>query len=147
MNNSATSSKDGQAPARWFGGCVAVIVILAGCLCMAGVWYLFAGDSVAVLRTSWHLQGNGETATGTVVDAEQFSGVRPESNSTFKLFVEYEVNGQKYVIESITFYPTIGRSWVGESMPVIYDPDDPNTAQIDTLEERWLHPFFDAFPF
>ncbi len=147
MNNSVASSKDGQAPARRIGGCIAIVVVLVGCLCLIGIWYLFAGDSVAVLQTSWHLQSNGATATGTVVEVEQFSGVNPTSNSTFKLFVEFVVDRQAYTIESNVFYPTIGKSWVGETMPVIYDPNDPNTAQINTFQERWLNPFLDAFPF
>lgn len=147
MNNSAAPSKDGQAAARRFGGCVAVLVIFAGCLCMAGIWYLLAGNGIRVLQTSWHLQSNGETTTGTVVEVEQFSGVNPTSNSTFKLFVEFVVDGQAYTIESNVFYPTKGSGWIGETMPVIYDPNDPNTAQIDTFQERWLTPFLESFPF
>jgi hypothetical protein len=29
---------------------------------------------------------------------------------------------------------------VGETVPVIYDPNDPNTAQINKWSERWLFP-------
>jgi hypothetical protein len=35
---------------------------------------------------------------------------------------------------------------VGETMPVVYDPDDPNTALIDTFQERWLTPFVNSVP-
>ncbi|HUG33726.1 MAG TPA: DUF3592 domain-containing protein [Anaerolineales bacterium] len=147
MNNSAASAKDGQAPARRFSGCVAIVVILAGCLCMAGIWYLLASDSVKILQASWHLQSNGETTTGTVVEVEQFSGVNPTSNSTFKLLVEFVMDRQAYTIESNVFYPIKGSGWIGETMPVVYDPNDPNTAQIDTFQERWLTPLLESFPF
>ncbi len=131
----ANSSKDGQAPARRIGGCVAIVAILIGCSCLAGLWYVFAGDSIDVLQTSLKLQTGGETTTGTVVDVEQFSGVKPNSNTTFKLFVEYTVDGQTYTIQSIAYYPTRSSSWVGESMPVIYDPADPDRYVSGALVE------------
>ena len=81
------------------------------------------------------------------MEVEQFSGVNPTSNSTFKLFVEFVVDGQTYKVESNAYYPTKGSGWVGETMPVLYDPSNPNTAQIDTFQERWLNPFLDTFPF
>ncbi|MEO7838628.1 MAG: hypothetical protein ABIU06_04685 [Anaerolineales bacterium] len=36
---------------------------------------------------------------------------------------------------SNAYYEPIGASWVGESMPIIYDPEDPNIALIDTFQE------------
>ena len=114
---------------------------------MAGLWYLFVGDSLAVLQTSWHLQSNGEATTGTIVDLEQYSGVRPTSNATFKFLVEYVVDGTTYMLKSNANYPTKGSGWIGESLPVIYDPNDPGIAQIDTFQERWLTPLLESFPF
>lgn len=146
MNNPSTPVVDGQAPARRIGYLVAFVVILCGCLSLTGLWYVFNKDDVAVLQTSFQLQSNGVTTTGTVAAVEQFSGVRPESSSSFKFIVEYVVDGETYSIQSNTYYPTRSSSWVGESMPIIYDPENPRTAQIDTFKERWLYPFAEALP-
>ncbi len=138
--------QDGQAPARRIGYLIAFIVILCGCLSLGTLWLVFNKDSAEILQTSWHLQSNGERAEGAVADVEQFSGVSPTSSSSFKLLVEYEVDGETYTIQSNTFYPTRSSSWVGEPMPVIYDPEDPRTAQIDTFTERWLHALTSMLP-
>jgi hypothetical protein len=149
MNNFTGSAEQDrvQAPARRFGGCVAIVVILGGCLCMSGLWYLLAGDNVDILQTSWHLQSNGATTTGTIVDLEEYSGVSPISNSTFKFFVDFVVDGKTYTIKSNSYYPTKGTGWIGKSMPVIYDPENPNSAQLDTFKERWLGPILSILPF
>lgn len=146
MNNPSTPVVDGQAPARRIGYLIAFVVILCACLSFTGVWYIFNKDDVAVLQTSFQLQSNGVTTTGTVAAVEEFSGVHTYSNSTFKFIVEYVVDGETYSITSNTYYPTRSSSWVGESMPIIYDPENPRVAQIDSFEERWLHPFIDVLP-
>jgi len=147
MSNFSTPVKDGQAPARRFGGCVAVVVVLFGCLCLAGISIALNRTSFEILQTSLRLQSSGVTTTGTVVDVEEHPGAKPISNSTFYLFVEFVVDGQTYRIKSNTFYPARGSSWVGETMPIIYDPKDPNIAQIDTFDERWFDPILSVLPF
>src|SRR5512134_1674754 len=114
MNNMAAAS-DGQAPARRFGALVAVVVVLCICACAAGIWAVLAKDGLAILQTSFRLQSGGARATGTVVELEQYEGVRPTSSSSFKLFVEYEVDGGTYTIKSNAFYPTRGSGWIGET--------------------------------
>lgn len=146
MNNPSTPVVDGQAPARRIGYLVAFVVVLCACLSFSGVWYVFNKDDVAVLQTSFQLQSSGVTTTGTVAAVEEFSGVHSYSNSTFKFIVEYVVDGETYSIQSNTYYPTRSSSWVGESMPIIYDPENPRVGQIDTFKERWLYPFVEIVP-
>jgi hypothetical protein len=146
MNNPSTPVVDGQAPARRIGYLIAFVVILCGCLSLAGVWYVFNKDDVKVLQTSFQLQSSGVTTTGAVAAVEQFSGVRPESSSSFKFIVEYVVGDETYSIQSNTYYPTRSSSWVGEPMPIIYDPQNPRVAQINTFKERWLYPFVEVLP-
>jgi hypothetical protein len=145
-DKNAQAHIDGQAPARRIGYLIAFVVILCGCLSLTGVWYVFNKDDVEVLQTSFQLQSSGVTTTGTVAAVEQFSGVRPESSSSFKFIVEYVVDGETYSIQSNTYYPTRSSSWVGETMPIIYDPENPRTAQIDTFKERWGYAFLSVLP-
>lgn len=147
MNNVSVPAKDGQAPARRFGGCVAIVVILVGCLCMAGLWFLLAGDSVEILQTSWYLQLNGETATGVIADLEKESSGRPGDNVVYRLVVEYQVDGTTYTVKSYAAYGALATYEVGDSIDVIYNPNDPEIAQVDIFMERWLTPFLSSLPF
>jgi Protein of unknown function (DUF3592) len=136
---------DGQAPARRIGYLIAFIVIACGLLCLGAVWVGIHKNSIDILQTSWQLSRSGVTTTGTVVDVEQYEGVHTYSDSTFRFFVEFAVDGKTYRIKSNAIYPGRSSSWVGEGMPIIYDPADPNTAQIDTFKERWSYPLIDGF--
>jgi len=147
MNNVTAPTKDGQAPARRIGILIALIVICIGCACLAGIWYLFAKEGVDNLAKSISLATNGVTTTGKVSEVEEFHGSNPSLPGTsYKLIVTFEVNGETYTVKSNSYYKPIGKSWVGESMPIIYDPDDPNTAMIDTIQERWLEPVLNSAP-
>jgi hypothetical protein len=145
MSNHAAVN-DGQAPARRFGALVFVMIVLCACACALSVWMFFAKDGIKTLQTSFHLQTNGETTAGTVVELEQYEGVRPTSSSSYKLFVEYVVDGETFTVKSNAFYPTKGSGWTGESMPIVYDPQDPGRAQIDTFNERWWMPITSVLP-
>ena len=136
MNNTATL-KDGQAPARRFGIFVAIIVTCIGCACLGGLWYLFAREGLDSLAKSVSLAASGATTTGTVTSVEEFSSGRANFPSTsYKLPVSFEADGSTYSVISNAYYKPISKSWVGESMPIIYDPKDPNIALIDTFQER-----------
>lgn len=148
MNNiSVTPPVDGQAPARRIGVLIAVIVVLCACTCTLGLWYLFAREGLDHLVDSIFLQFNGVTTTGTVSSVEEFSNDDPAfPTSSYKLTVSFEVNGIPYSVKGSAFYPSLQKSWEGESMPIIYDPADPNTALIDTFQERWLEPITRSLP-
>ena len=136
-----------QAPARRFGAVVGIIATLIGCACLFGIWAFFGRESIKTLQTSVQLQSEGVRITGAVVEVEHHEGVKPNSSGTYTLFVGFEVDGQRYTVRSLTTYPVRDSSWVGEPMPVIYDPQNPQTAQIDTFNERWFTPILAVQPF
>ena len=147
MDPTTIPIKDGQAPARRFGALIAIIVICLGCTCLAGGLYLFAREGIDSLVKSISLAGNGVTTTGTVTSVEEFTSGRANfPRTSYKLTVSFEVDGATYSVTSNAYYQPIGKSWVGETMPVIYDPEDPTVALIDTFQERWLEPIVNSAP-
>ena len=96
------------------------------------LWGVYAG------YTSWTLQNKGTTTTGTVVRLE-------ESNSSeggccvYSPVIEFSANGQTYSFEGDNASDPPAYK-AGEVVDVIYDPSDPNTAQINKWSERWLFP-------
>lgn len=108
--------------------------IIFGNLFLAGfcLWGVYAA------YTSWILQNKGIMTTGNVVRLE-------ESNSSeggccvYSPVVEFNANGQTYSFEGDTASDPPAYD-VGEMVNVIYDPSDPDTAQINKWSERWLFP-------
>jgi len=111
-------------------GCIAVLANLffaAFCL-----WGVYAG------YVSWQLQTGGETTEGIVIRLDEQSD-GDGGCCTYVPVVEFEAGGRVYSIEGDTAsYPPAYD--VGERVPVIYDPSDPQTAQINKWTERWLFP-------
>ena len=96
------------------------------------LWGVYAG------YTSWGLQNEGVTTTGTVIRLE-------ESNSSeggccvYSPVIEFNANGRAHSFEGDNAsYPPAYE--VGDVVNVIYDPSDPSRAQIDKWSERWLFP-------
>lgn len=96
------------------------------------LWGVYAG------YTSWRLQNEGLTTTGSVVRLE-------ESNSSeggccvYSPVIEFSANGQTHSFEGDNASDPPAYQ-VGEVVNVIYDPADPSTAQINKWTERWLFP-------
>ena len=96
------------------------------------LWGVYAG------YTSWTLQNEGITTTGTVVRLEESSS--GESGCcAYSPVIEFNVNGQTHSFEGGNASDPPAYE-VGEVVNVIYAPSDPNTAQIDKWSERWLFP-------
>ncbi len=115
---------------RLYIGCIIIVANLffAG-FCL---WGVYAG------YVSWKLENEGETTTGTVVRLE-------ESDSTeggccvYSPVIEFDASGQTYSFEGDNAsYPPAYE--VGEEVNVLYDPANPDTAQINKWTERWLLP-------
>ena len=88
--------------------------------------------------TGWQLQTNGVTTPGTVVRLNEQSDAEGGC-CTYVPVVDFYVNDQVYTFEGDNAsYPPAYE--VGEQVNVIYDPTNPNTAQIDSLFERWAFP-------
>ena len=96
------------------------------------LWGVYAG------YTSWRLQNEGLTTTGSVVRLE-------ESNSSeggccvYSPVIEFSANGQTHSFEGDNASDPPAYQ-VGEVVNGIYDPADPSTAQINKWTERWLFP-------
>jgi len=147
MDNHTAALKDEQAPARRIGIIIAIIITCIGCACLGGVWYLFAREGVDSLFKSISLAASGATTTGMVTSVDEFSSGRANFPGTsYKLTVSFEVDGSTYSVTSNAYYKPIGKSWVGQAMPIIYDPENPDIALIDTFRERWLEPILNSAP-
>lgn len=97
----------------------------------------FAAGIVGLGVSSWlatgtlHLQQNGLTANGHVIRFER------DSKGYYFPVVEFQTpDGQRIMFKSRS-----GSSppsfHVGESVPVLYDPDDPQQASIRTFGQLW----------
>jgi hypothetical protein len=79
----------------------------------------------------------GITTTGTVVGLDWSSD--SDGGSTASPIVEYTVNGKTYSFEGDnSSNPPVYEK--GQKVEIIYDPQDPETAQINSFYERWMMP-------
>jgi hypothetical protein len=109
-----------------------------GCLwtVLQMVWIGLLVWGLVLARNSWDFARNGVAVTGTVVSQEAHSD---DDGTTYSPVVEFNVNGGRYEFTSgNSSSPPAYR--VGQSVPVRYDPVNPQRAQIDTLWENWLAP-------
>jgi hypothetical protein len=84
------------------------------------------------------LENNGETTTGVVVRLDEQSDAEGGC-CTYVPIVEFEAGGNTYSFDGDTASDP-PQYEVNEEVSVLYDPSDPNTAQIDKFSERWLMP-------
>jgi hypothetical protein len=98
------------------------------------LWGVYAG------YTSWTLQNEGQTTTGTVVRLEESSSGEGGC-CVYSPIIEFNANGQTYSFEGDNASDPPAYE-VGEVVNVIYHPSDPDSAQIDKWSERWLFPIF-----
>lgn len=96
------------------------------------LWGVYAG------YMSWTLEQNGAETTGHVVRLEESSN-GDGGCCVYSPVIEFEASGQAWTFESNNASSPPAYE-VGEAVPVLYDPADPNTAQIDHWAERWLMP-------
>ena len=96
------------------------------------LWGAYAG------YTSWRLEQGGETITGTVIEMEE-SDTSEGGCCVYAPVIEFNVNGQSYTSEGGNA-SNPPEYQVGEQVSVLYDPADPETAQINKWSERWLFP-------
>ena len=93
---------------------------------------------VYALSTAYKLETSGSTTTGTVIEMEE-SSTNEGGCCVYSPVIEFQVNGQTYTFDGGNASDPPAYQ-VGETVPVIYDPSDPNTAQINKWSERWLFP-------
>jgi hypothetical protein len=115
---------------RLYIGCATIfanLFFMAFCL-----WGVYAA------YVSWQLETGGERTTGVVVRLDEQDD--PDGGCcTYVPVVEFEAGGRTYSFQGDTASdPPQYR--VNEEVSVLYDPSDPDTAQIDKFSERWLMP-------
>lgn len=97
------------------------------------LWGVYAG------YISWKLENEGITTTGMVVRLEE-SDSAEGGCCVYSPVIEFTASDdQKYSFEGDTASDPPAYD-VGEQVNVIYDPKDPDTAQINKWTERWLFP-------
>lgn len=125
-----TVEKLGRGANRLYIGCA---MILANLFFMAFcLWGMYAA------YISWQLENNGETTTGVVVRLDEQSDAEGGC-CTYVPIVKFEAGGNTYSFDGDTASDP-PQYEVNEEVSVLYDPSDPNTAQIDKFSERWLMP-------
>jgi len=122
--------KIGRGANRLYIGCITVFVnLFFMAFCLWGVYAAYV---------SWQLETNGERTSGTVVRLDEQDDA-DGGCCTYVPIVEFEVDGKTYSFEGDTASDPPQYD-VNENVPVLYDPSDPNTAQINKFSERWLMP-------
>jgi hypothetical protein len=96
------------------------------------LWGAYAG------YVSWKLDSEGEKTTGKVIRLEE-SNDSESGCCVYSPVIEFEANGQTFTFEGDNASDPPAYK-VGEQVEVIYDPANPDTAQINKWTERWLFP-------
>lgn len=96
---------------------------------IVGVMFAMVGIGFGIYSVYFSI-GTAETA-GTVIEMKGGTQKSP--------VVEYTVDGRRF-----TFHSSISSSppayKVGDQVGVLYNPDDPQAAQLNTFLDRWLFP-------
>jgi len=115
---------------RLYIGCVTILAnLFFMAFCLWGVYAAYI---------SWQLQTNGETTTGTVVRLDEQSDAEGGC-CTYVPIIEFQAEGKTYSFDGNTASDPPQYD-VNENVPVLYNPSDPNTAQINKFSDRWLMP-------
>jgi len=124
------ADKVGRGANRLYIGCVTILAnLFFMAFCLWGVYAAYI---------SWQLQTNGETTTGTVVRLDEQSDAEGGC-CTYVPIVEFQAEGKTYSFDGNTASDPPQYD-VNENVPVLYNPSDPNTAQINKFSDRWLMP-------
>ena len=126
-----TAEKAAGAVNRLQIGCWIIVAnIFLGGFCL---WGAYAG------YISWKLEQEGVTTTGTVVRLEE-SDTGDGACCVYSPVIEFTTaDKQTFSFEGDNASDPPAYK-VGEEVSVIYDPKNPQTAQINKWTERWLFP-------
>lgn len=122
-----TSNQSGKSSGRKLGCAFWLVPISTVVLVVLGLWYTY---------TSFKFSTNGEEVQGTVVRLESSTS---DGSTTYSPVYSYTVNGQKYEYESVNSSNPPAHE-VGEQVTLLYDPDHPDKARVNSFFELWLLP-------
>ncbi len=110
------------------------------------ITWLFAGIGVALLVGALALAlstrrfiASADRSTGTVVELIQVRD-KDDGSVTYKPVVEYTSKRGQRITFTSSFSSNPPSYSVGESVDVLYAPDEPNDARIDGFGSLWLGP-------
>jgi len=102
------------------------IPVIAGCAILVGV--------VAGIITALFV-GKAETATGTITSSE--TRASDDGDAFYRPTFVFAVDGRDYTVTPTGFVaPSPGD--IGETVPVLYDPRNPQNARIDAFVYTWM---------
>ncbi len=118
-------------------GCINVV--RNGCIwVVANLFFLaFAAWGGFHAYSSWQLVNEGESTTGTVVQMEESRS--DEGGTVYSPVIEFMAHGQTYSFESGNASDPPEYE-VGDEVRVLYDPETPEGARIESFAELWLMP-------
>ena len=125
---SGNQSFNAEPPRRKLGGAFMLLPISAVILLGVSIWYTFS---------SFGFYYNGVETEATVVRLE--SSHSTDSGTTYSPVYRYTVNGEQYEYESVNSSSPPSHQ-VGEVVTLLYDPDDPGRARVNSFWELWLLP-------
>lgn len=124
------AEKAARGANRLYIGCATIIAnLFFMAFCLWGVYAAYIG---------WQLQTNGEATTGIVVRLDEQSDAEGGC-CTYVPIIEFEAGGNTYSFRGDTASDPPAYE-VSEEVSILYDPANPNTAQINKWSERWLMP-------
>jgi hypothetical protein len=104
------------------------LLIGAGCLCFF--------VSIGVALYSWNFIRTDHQSMGTVVEMREQSDQESGSKNYAPIFTFKDTTQGEHTIESSFYaYPPLHR--VGDSVPVLYQPDSPDSARVDGFWYHW----------
>lgn len=96
---------------------------------------LFFAVGVGLLVREWHFARSAMPAGGTVVEVRVVDGT---DGPNYTPVVEFTtMDRQKVRFEGVSTSPPPIQ---GEPVPVLYRPDNPRDARVNTFGQRWLFP-------
>ena len=110
-------------------GCAFILLPISAVIMLGvSIWYAIS---------SYGFYSNGIEVESTVVRLE--SSHSSDSGTTYSPVYRYIVDGQEYEYESVNSSSPPSHD-VGEVVTLLYDPDDPGRARVNSFWELWLLP-------
>jgi hypothetical protein len=127
MTKTNDSDNDNTETQRFFAGLFTLLAL--------GV--LGAGLYLGI--QSWRLEETGQLATGTVVGFKEKEDDETRDIS-YAPIVQFQVDGETFRFTG-TVYTTAPSTAIGTTVPILYNMDNPNIANINDRFALWQWPF------
>jgi hypothetical protein len=113
---------------RWF----AALFLAIGVICLTAAGFVY--------RHAQAFAGRAERAEGRIVDVVYRSARPGETIGTYSSIFRFTTRAGRTVQATASVRATTSRHRVGDAVRVLYDPQDPQNALIDSLVDRYFMP-------